>query len=134
MAQTKAQIQSLLAAANTAPRHRFGQNFMIDANIVRLIADAGDVKAEDLVIEVGPGTGTLTEELVSRGPRVVAVEIDRDLAGMLREKFSSEPRFTLIEGDALDGKHALNAALVEEIGKPRSGAVKLIANLPYNIA
>ena len=134
MAQTKAQIQSLLAAANTAPRHRFGQNFMIDANIVRLIADAGDVKADDLVIEVGPGTGTLTEELVSRAARVVAVEIDRDLAGMLREKFAGEPRFTLIEGDALDGKHALNPALVEEIAKPSKGAVKLIANLPYNIA
>lgn len=139
MAQTKAQIQSLLAAANTAPRHRFGQNFMIDANVVRLIADAGDVKPDDLVIEVGPGTGTLTEELVSRGARVVAVEIDRDLAGMLREKFSGEPGFSLVEGDALDGKHALNPALVESIGPGHSSdparcSVKLIANLPYNIA
>jgi 16S rRNA (adenine1518-N6/adenine1519-N6)-dimethyltransferase len=134
MAQTKAQIQQLLAAANTAPRHRFGQNFMIDANIVRLIADAGDVKADDLIIEVGPGTGTLTEELVSRGARVVAVEIDRDLAGMLREKFASEPRFALIEGDALDGKHGLNPSLVEHIRSAKAASVKLVANLPYNIA
>jgi 16S rRNA (adenine1518-N6/adenine1519-N6)-dimethyltransferase len=139
MAQTKSQIQSLLAQANTAPRHRFGQNFMVDANIVRLIADAGDLSADDLVIEVGPGTGTLTEELLSRGSKVVAVEIDRDLAGMLRDKFASEPRFTLIEGDALDGKHAVNEELVSSLRQgrlsdPAKGAVKLVANLPYNIA
>jgi 16S rRNA (adenine1518-N6/adenine1519-N6)-dimethyltransferase len=139
MAQTKSQIQSLLAQANTAPRHRFGQNFMVDANVVRLIADAGGLSADDLVIEVGPGTGTLTEELLSRGSRVVAVEIDRDLAGMLREKFASEGRFTLIEGDALDGKHAVNPELATllrqgRLSDPANGSVKLVANLPYNIA
>lgn len=132
MAQTKSQIQSILAAANTAPRHRFGQNFMVDANVVRLIADAGELSADDLVIEVGPGTGTLTEELLTRGPRVVAVEIDRDLSAMLREKFAGEPRFSLIEGDALDGKHAVNAALADTIRQ--QSRVKLVANLPYNIA
>jgi 16S rRNA (adenine1518-N6/adenine1519-N6)-dimethyltransferase len=132
MAQTKSQIQSLLAAANTAPRHRFGQNFMVDANVVRLIADAGELSGDDLVIEVGPGTGTLTEELLARGCRVVAVEIDRDLAGMLRGKFASESRFSLIEGDALDGKHAVNAALSDAIREQPH--VKLVANLPYNIA
>ena len=79
MAQTKTQIQALLAQANTAPRHRFGQNFMIDANIVRAIADAADITPDDLVIEVGPGTGTLTDELLARAGRVIAVEIDRDL-------------------------------------------------------
>lgn len=132
MAQTKSQIQSLLAAANTEPRHRFGQNFMVDANIVRLIADAGELSADDLVIEVGPGTGTLTEELLSRGSKVIAVEIDRDLAGMLRGKFVDEPRFTLIEGDALDGKHAINQSLAEAVRGITP--VKLVANLPYNIA
>lgn len=147
MAQTKSQIQSLLAAANTAPRHRFGQNFMIDPNLVRLIADAGELTADDVVIEVGPGTGTLTEELLSRGPRVIAVEIDRDLATMLRGKFVNEPRFSLIEGDALDGKHAINDELrracfsTRDVAwksqDPRAQArspVKLVANLPYNIA
>ena len=138
MAQTKGQIQQLLAEANTAPRHRFGQNFMIDANIVRQIADAGAIDGHDLVIEVGPGTGTLTEELLARAGRVVAVEIDRDLAGMLRTRHAEKPKFTLIEGDALDGKHALNPALVEIIRQSRSSdsaaQAKLIANLPYNIA
>src|SRR6185503_11960877 len=108
MAQTKHEIQSLLAGAGTEPRHRFGQNFMIDQNLVRLVADAGMIATGDVVIEVGPGTGTLTEELLSRGAEVIAVEIDRDLAKLLRERFGSEPRFMLIEGDALSSKHALN--------------------------
>ena len=67
VAQNKHQIQSLLAQANTEPRKRFGQNFMIDQNLVRVVADAGQIAAGDWVIEVGPGTGTLTEELLSQG-------------------------------------------------------------------
>ncbi len=138
MAQSKTQIQALLAQANTEPRHRFGQNFMIDANIVRAIADAGDVKSDDVIIEVGPGTGTLTEELLPRAGRVIAVEIDRDLSQMLLQRFAENPKFELIEGDALDGKHALNPTLVEVIrvakGMPERRPVKLVANLPYNIA
>src|SRR2546430_10092254 len=74
MAKSKHEIRALLAGAGTEPRHRFGQNFMIDQNLVRLVADAGQIAAGDLVVEVGPGTGTLTEEILSRGAEVVAVE------------------------------------------------------------
>ena len=132
MAQSKHQIQSLLSSVSTQPRHRFGQNFMIDQNLVRIVADAGNVTPGDLVIEVGPGTGTLTEELLARNAQVVAVEIDRDLAKLLRERFAGENRFTLIEGDALSSKHALNEELVQRMES--SGPRKLVANLPYNIA
>lgn len=136
MAQSKSEIQRLLAEANTAPRHRFGQNFMIDANVVRLIADAGAIDASDLVIEVGPGTGTLTDELLSRGASVLACEIDRDLARSLRSRLNENARFELIEGDALDGKHALNQELLARVQDARANGrvVKLVANLPYNIA
>jgi 16S rRNA (adenine1518-N6/adenine1519-N6)-dimethyltransferase len=136
MAQTKQEIRALLDGAGTAPRHRFGQNFMIDQNLVRLVADAGGVSAGELVVEVGPGTGTLTEELLVRGADVLAVEIDRDLAKLLRERFAGNEHFTLVEGDALAGKHQLNEELLAHLasarvqGKPR----KLVANLPYNIA
>src|SRR6476620_3707338 len=112
MSQTKHEIQALLSAAGTEPRYRFGQNFMIDQNLVRLVAEAGGLTAEDVVIEVGPGTGTLTEELLARAGRAIAVEIDRDLAAMLRERFGSNEKFQLIEGDALAGKHELNEDLV----------------------
>jgi 16S rRNA (adenine1518-N6/adenine1519-N6)-dimethyltransferase len=136
MAQTKHQIQALLAEAGSEPRHRFGQNFMIDNNLVRLVADAGLIVAGDVVIEVGPGTGTLTEEILSRGGNVIAVEIDRDLAKLLRERYVGEPKFKLIEGDALAGKHAIHAELLEAIGvaKKEGKTVRLVANLPYNIA
>ena len=132
MAQTKHDIQAALAQAGTEPRYRFGQNFMIDGNLVRLIADAGALTSEDLAIEIGPGTGTLTEELLARAGRVIAVEIDRDLAKMLRERFANEPRFSLIEGDALANKHSLNPELLAAI--KANPSCKLIANLPYNIA
>jgi 16S rRNA (adenine1518-N6/adenine1519-N6)-dimethyltransferase len=109
---------------------------MIDGNLLRLVAEAGEVGPEDLVIEVGPGTGSLTAELLARGRRVVAVEIDRDLAGILREQFGGGGKFHLIEGDALAGKHAINPALATEIaGEIAAGRrPKLVANLPYNIA
>ncbi len=136
MAQTKHQIQALLAQADTSPRRRFGQNFMIDQNLVRLVAEAGEIEASDCVIEVGPGTGTLTEELLARAGNVVAVEIDRDLASLIRGRFESDTRFTLIEADALAGKHHLNEQLAETIRLRRLNGepVKLVANLPYNIA
>jgi 16S rRNA (adenine1518-N6/adenine1519-N6)-dimethyltransferase len=136
MAQSKQQIQSILAQAGGEPLHRFGQNFMIDQNLVRLVADAGELTAGETVIEVGPGTGTLTEELLARGPDVVAVEIDRGLAEALRQRLGSEPRFKLIEGDALAGKHGLNTELLDAIKQAQAAnrKVKLVANLPYNIA
>lgn len=136
MAQTKDTITTLLASAGTQPKHRFGQNFMIDGNLVRLIAAAGGPGPGDLVLEVGPGTGTLTEVLLASGAEVLAVEIDRDLAGVLRERLGGEERFSLIEGDALGSKHALNAELAAAIGSAQDSGrpVKLIANLPYNIA
>jgi len=82
------------------------------------------------VIEVGPGTGTLTEELLERAGRVIAVEIDRDLAQFLRDRLGANERFELIEGDALAGKHALNPQIRDKLAH----RAKLVANLPYNVA
>ena len=135
MAQTKQEIEAILEQAGSRPRHQFGQNFMIDQNLVRLVAEAGELTPRNTVIEVGPGTGTLTEELLERAGSVVAVEIDRDLAAVLRNRFASRPQFTLIEGDALNGKHAINSQLLAIVDRSRaSGNLKLVANLPYNIA
>lgn len=118
------------------PRHRFGQNFMIDQNLVRLVAEAGHIAPGELVIEVGPGTGTLTEELLGCGARVLAVEIDRDLAELLRRRLGDRAAFRLIEGDAMAGKHGLNEELAAAIRAEieQGHGVKLVANLPYNIA
>jgi 16S rRNA (adenine1518-N6/adenine1519-N6)-dimethyltransferase len=136
VAQSKHQIEALLAEAGSHPRHRFGQNFMIDQNLVRLVAEAGEVARGDLVVEVGPGTGTLTEELLERCDDVVVVEIDRDLAAVLRRRFANRRNFRLIEGDALAGKHELNGGLLALLraAADRGQPAKLVANLPYNIA
>ncbi|MEM8874841.1 MAG: 16S rRNA (adenine(1518)-N(6)/adenine(1519)-N(6))-dimethyltransferase RsmA [Planctomycetota bacterium] len=128
MAQTKNQIRELLERARTRPKHRFGQNFMVDGNLTRVVADAGELTPDDTALEVGPGTGTLTDELLERAGKVVAFEIDRDLATLLRTRMD-DPRFELIEGDALSNKHTLHPRLAE-----LAPAGKLVANLPYNIA
>lgn len=133
--QTKSQIRAVLDRAGSRPRHRFGQNFMIEPDLVRRIADAGEVAEGDVVLEVGPGTGTLTGELLGRGAKVVAVEIDRDLAAALPETFAGATeagRLVVLETDALAGKHALAPPLAEAIRS--AGRSKLVANLPYNIA
>ena len=93
MAQSKHEIEALLTQAGSHPRHRFGQNFMIDQNLVRLVAESGMLTRDDVVVEVGPGTGTLTEELLERAGHVVAVEIDRDLAALLQTKFGTPRKF-----------------------------------------
>jgi 16S rRNA (adenine1518-N6/adenine1519-N6)-dimethyltransferase len=135
MAQTKHEIQALLAGISGRPRHRFGQHFMIDGNLVRLVADAGQIEGGDLTIEIGPGTGTLTEELLARGADVLAVEIDTNLADLLEHRFA-KAQFRLIRGDALAGKHALNPDVrsAVAVAKSRGRTVRLVANLPYNIA
>ena len=136
MAQTKHQIEALLSAAGARPRQQFGQNFMIDRNLVRAVADAGRLAPGDCVIEVGPGTGTLTEELLQRAGQVIAIEIDRNLAQLLRKTFGGHASFQLIEGDALAGKHELNPAVTASFDAARQSGrtVKLVANLPYSAA
>lgn len=131
MPQTLAEIKTLLESRGLTPRKRFGQNFLIDHNLVRKLVDASGVKDGDLVLEVGPGTGTLTEELLARGCEVVACELDRGLAGLLRERLGSNDRFTLVEGDCLEHKREVSAAIMEALG---ARAFTLVANLPYGAA
>lgn len=105
----------------------FGQNFLIDDNIVRKIVDAVYPTKDDLVLEIGPGRGALTEYLVERAGSVAALELDRDLYPVLTEAFGDSPKFTLIEGDALDFDFA-------ELAASHGDKIKLAANLPYNIS
>jgi 16S rRNA (adenine1518-N6/adenine1519-N6)-dimethyltransferase len=147
MAQTLSEIRALLASRGIHPRHRFGQNFLIDHNKLRQILDAAALAPGDIVLEVGPGTGTLTEELLTRGARVVAVEIDRDMTDILRERLGEDSdRFRLINEDVLASKRELNPKIAEalsafstsDIRRPTSDVpdvpFRLVANLPYNVA
>ncbi|MCY3019168.1 MAG: hypothetical protein NTW87_09100 [Planctomycetota bacterium] len=109
-------MKAALAARGLAAKKSFGQNFMVDRNFAAAVARAAEPDQRTLVIEIGPGTGCLTTALLETHPaaRVLAVEIDRGLAAMLRESFAGEiagNRLTLLEGDALRGKHGLAAGL-----------------------
>lgn len=128
MAQTLTDIKRLLAEHGLHPKKRLGQNFLHDGNHLGKILEAAALSEGDLVLEVGPGTGALTERLVDSGARVVAVEIDTDMRPILEQRLGE--RATFFFGDALAGKHALNPEVVRLL----DGPFKLIANLPYNIA
>lgn len=103
----------------------FGQNFLVDENYVRRIIEAVDPRENDLIIEIGPGRGALTERLLEKAGRVIALELDRDMVPLLRQKFGAVPNFELIDGDAL------NFDFQELVNGSKS---KLVANLPYNIS
>lgn len=107
------------------PRKALGQNFLTDRNIITKILAAAQLSPEDCVLEVGPGRGALTELLAQRVKRLVAVEFDRDLAAILRQRFSAESQVTIHEQDVLKVDF-------EELLKADS--FKVVANLPYNIS
>lgn len=142
MAREKNSIQTLLESRGLSPRKIFGQNFMADSNFAAAIARDAKLDEHTLAIEAGPGTGLLTRAMLNSHPaaRVLAIEIDRGLAALLRETFAAEiaaHRLTLIEGDALDGKHRISAALIDEARRiVAEGRTRILicANLPYNIA
>ncbi|MDV5107042.1 16S rRNA (adenine(1518)-N(6)/adenine(1519)-N(6))-dimethyltransferase RsmA [Clostridium perfringens] len=102
-----------------------GQNFLIDDSVPRDIVNGADVCEDDLVIEIGPGVGTLTVQLLKRAKRVVAIELDSSLIPILTIELGDNPKFQLIHNDAL--KVDFN----EIIGDEKS--VKLVANLPYYV-
>lgn len=128
--QSLTRIREILSSLGQDPKRSLGQNFLIDQNMIRKLVDAAGISPGELVLEVGPGTGTMTEELLSRGARVMAIELDDALASFLPVHFASHgDRFTLVHGDCLEEGERLNpraAALLD------GHAFKLVANLPYS--
>ena len=123
-------LRQQLAERGLAPNKRFGQNFLIDEDILDAIVDAAELTERDTVLEIGPGTGALTHRLAARAGRLVAVEIDKGLSGFLAEQFADNPRVEILNADIL--KTDLSSLFAEELSAGR-GAVKVVANLPYYI-
>ena len=107
-------------------KKRLGQNFLVDESYARRIVGALAPRAGETVVEIGPGRGALTALLLESGARVVAVEFDRELVALLRERFGGNESFMLVEADALevDFCSAIEPAL----------EARVVANLPYNIS
>lgn len=105
-----------------------GQNFLTDGNIVRKICDTSGIGTDEIALEIGPGIGTLTEELALRAKAVIAVEIDRHLIPVLRENLSSYDNIHLIHADILETDLC---ALLDEYAD--GAPVRVVANLPYYI-
>ncbi len=122
-------IKQIMAMHGVNFSKSLGQNFLIDDNIVSKIADGAEIDAADGVLEIGPGIGALTEKLLNRAKKVVAVEIDQTLWPILETHFSTAPHFELVKGDIL--KLDLKALIAEHFADCRR--VKVVANLPYYI-
>lgn len=120
--ETRATLESL----GHSPKQSLGQNFLIDANIVRKSIELANIKKGDAIVEVGPGLGTLTHALLQEEASVFAVEKDNKLFEFLTEKFSSfKTELSLINADAIDFPLAK---------LPTKKPFKIVANLPYAIA
>ena len=129
--QTLTEIRTLLEDWGLTPKHKLGQNFLVDHNLITKLVDTSGVQAGDVVLEVGPGTGTMTEELLDRGCEVLACELDADMSGILRERLGGREHFALIEGDCLASKHEISRKIMAKLD---GRAFRLVANLPYGAA
>ena len=113
----------ILKKFNLRASKRLGQNFLIDADVVRRIVDAAEISAGEEILEIGPGIGTLTQGLLEAGAKVTAVEIDKKLPEVLSETLAGYENFRLIQGDIL--KVDLSELMPKNF--------KVVANLPYYI-
>jgi len=135
--QTKQQIQQLLASSGVSLNKRLGQHFLIDLNLMRLLVRSANIHNNDIVLEVGCGTGSLTEALVQYAGKVIAVELDRTLAEIAKKQLAKSQDVEIINTDILKNKstisHTVTGAL--ELGRGDfAGRILLVANLPYNVA
>lgn len=121
-------LKEVLEKHNFKFSKALGQNFLIDGNIVRKIVESAQITKDDYVLEVGPGMGTLTEELALNAKKVIAVEIDRKLGPVLKDTLGQYNNVEIIFGDIL--KLDLEEIIKEKMEDKK---IKVVANLPYYI-
>jgi 16S rRNA (adenine1518-N6/adenine1519-N6)-dimethyltransferase len=117
----------VIKATAMRPRKRFGQHFLHDPAIIRRIVQAVAPRADGHLVEIGPGRGALTQLLFAARGALDVIEIDRDLAALLRDKFTHEVNFVLHEADALEFDFT-------KLARARGARLRIVGNLPYNIS
>ena len=122
-------LKDILVKHNFKFKKRFGQNFITDPGILNKIVSSGDINSEDVVVEIGPGAGTLTKAIAEKAGQVIAIEIDKDLIPVLADNLADFDNIKVIEGDAL--KINLDQLVAEITGEQKP--YKIVANLPYYI-
>tara|TARA_B100000519_G_scaffold95035_1_gene82525 strand:+ start:5656 stop:6564 length:909 start_codon:yes stop_codon:yes gene_type:complete len=136
--QTTTFLKQRMEEAGIRPVSKFGQNFLIDLNLVNMIADSANITKQDVVLEVGTGTGSLTGLIAQKARQVITVEIDQNLWQLAQEELASFSNITFLQQDALRNKNNLSPVLLDtirsEMAKTEGTRLKLVANLPYNIA
>jgi 16S rRNA (adenine1518-N6/adenine1519-N6)-dimethyltransferase len=136
--QTQSYLRTLFAAHGISPRRRLGQNFLIDLNIHDLIVETAEVSPDDVVLEVGPGTGALTSLMAARGAVVIAVDVDPAMVKLTTLAVAGLPNVRVLHRDALANKNRLDAEMLDtvraELTVGAGKQLKLVANLPYHIA
>lgn len=123
--RTSEQWRSLLKSNRIRPTKSMGQNFLTETAVVEEIVEVAEIGAGDLVIEIGPGMGILSREIISSGATLIAVELDRELATLLRRDLAGQESFNLIEQDA----RYLDTAEITG-----NQPYQVVANLPYSVA
>lgn len=142
---TKSMLKLLFEERGIRIKKQWGQNFLIDQNLLQFIAKTAELSRNDVVLEIGAGTGALTRLLAQKAEHVFAVELDRKLFQILEETLKDYNNVTLINKDILKSKHHIQPEIVEAISdhistadfpSPSAGdsCVKVIANLPFYIS
>ncbi|UCC96417.1 MAG: ribosomal RNA small subunit methyltransferase A [Phycisphaerales bacterium] len=127
----------MLRSAGISPNKRLGQHFLIDLNLMRLLVDSAGIAGNDVVLEVGCGTGSLTEALAEHAGRIVAVELDRSLSAIADKQLAKTTNVELVNADVLENKHTISRRVTDGLATAREecpGRLLLVANLPYNVA
>ena len=117
----------ILKKYNISANKSLGQNFLVDDNVIENIVESANITKEDLVIEIGPGLGTLTARLLEKAKKVIAIELDNRMIHILNDRFSLYENFELINEDVL------KVDLRKLISENKAQKVKVVANLPYYI-
>lgn len=116
---------------NITANKGYGQNFLVDENIVSSIVEKADVNKDDLIIEIGPGLGTLTALLLEKAGKVVCIELDPKMITVLKDRFALYDNFELINNDVL--KEDLKSIIEKNLSALGLKKAKVVANLPYYI-
>ncbi len=131
---TASELACLFRDRDIRPKRKFGQNFLIDQNLLAIIAASANIGPQDVVVEIGAGTGALTELLAANARSVIAVEIDPDLATIAGEALAPLKNVQVIRADIMGKGKSLNPAVIEAFEATGATSLRVVGNLPYGVS